>query len=276
MQAKSDTKRDCEDDQTRWKRNREHWETTLDAENLGRETTQQDFLLQLDLFQTADVRLALGHLEPLEERRVLELGGGLGFAAILLARRGAKVIITDISHPRLLEAKRMIKKLGLEDRIEFVVALGEKMPFRNESFDRAWTKSVLIHTDRALASAECSRVLNAESKAAFIEPMDANPFVNLYRRIIAPGAWKDITTYFDPSEIKTISEGMKRHRKMARKVVPMFFLGFFASGFQFALRSRMMYRISENGLLKIDHFLFKLLPSLKRRAWFVVLLFRSK
>ncbi|MCB2153432.1 class I SAM-dependent methyltransferase [bacterium] len=249
--------------------NARHWSETLDAANLGREESQVDTERQLALYETADVRLALDAMEPLRDKWTVDLGGGLALGAILLARRGARVVISDLSVPRMKAARETVRRLGLEDRIHFVVAKGETLPFADGAVERLFTKSVLIHTDLPHAARECGRVLARDGRAAFIEPMRRNPFVNLYRRLLAPKIWTEITTYFRPAEFRTLRKGMGKSRQA--RLEPMYFLGFFASAFQFALPHPKIARILEGVFLRIDRVLFRALPSLRKHAWFGVL-----
>ena len=260
----------------RWRQNRAHWEQTLDADNLGREETPGNIEQQLALFETADVRLALQALEPLNNRLVVDLGGGLGLGAILLARRGARVVVTDLSMPRLKLARKTVARLGLDDRVSFVAAEGERLPFGDGKAGGLFTKSVLIHTRRDECAAECGRVLGAGGRAAFIEPLDGNPFVNLYRRLAAPRIWRTITSYFNRREIATVARGMKQAGSVRIRVRPLFFTAFFASVFQFAIKNVRLYRLAEDFLLKLDSLLFRAMPGLKKRCWFVVMTFSKE
>jgi len=254
----------------RWARNRLHWETTVDAQNL-RGGSAPPAEQALALYGTGDVLRALEFMEPLADTRVLALGDGHALAAILLARRGSRVIVADLSLPRLKEGRELAARLGLADRIEFVVAMGEHLPFDHGSMDRATAKSVLIHTNIGAAAIELSRVLRPEGAAAFIEPCQGNPFVNLYRIVLAPKEWRGITTYFGRSETAALSKPFAR-AGFELKEERMYFLAFFASIFAFALRSSSMLRLSERILLSVDRVLISVLPFLRGKTWFSLLL----
>ncbi|MDK2972562.1 MAG: hypothetical protein PWP23_2317 [Candidatus Sumerlaeota bacterium] len=261
----------------RWERNRLHWEQTLDAHNLAGEARPAQLERDLALFETADVRWALRAIEPLRGRVVLDVGGGLALAAVLMARRGARVVISDISLPRLKEARRNLERLGLAGRVDLVVAAAETLPLADSSVDHVFTKSVLIHTRLPEAARECGRVLAPGGCGAFIEPRTGNPFVNLYRRVGAPGIWRTITTYFREQEFRTLLDGLRRGsgEKGAVRYRAFFLLGFFASAFAFALPMPRVYRVFERVLLAADSALFRVFPGLRKRAWFGVLVFRK-
>ena len=65
--------------------------------------------------------------------RVLDVAAGTGNASIPAARRGARVVASDLT-PELLEAgRRRAETEGLD--IEWVTADAEQLPFESESFD---------------------------------------------------------------------------------------------------------------------------------------------
>jgi ubiquinone/menaquinone biosynthesis C-methylase UbiE len=253
--------------QDRWERNRSHWSKTLDAQNLGEEKMAVPLQAQLDLYQTDDVVRCLRRLEPLEGKSVLDLGGGLGLMAILLAERGAHVIIADISLPRLKEARRLVAERGLAQRVHLVLCAAEHLPFRDDSLDRETCKSVLIHTDLPHSATELARILRPGGSAVLIEPLTGNPFVNLYRRLAAPSIWRDITDYFTPARLAILLQPF-RQRGFTSRVRPSFFLAFFATPLNYTLHMPRAYRLLEGVLLGLDGLLFALLPVLKRFCWF--------
>lgn len=254
----------------RWAENRRHWESTVDAQNL-RGGSAPPAEQALALYGTADVLRALAFMEPLAEMRVLAFGDGHALAAVMLARRGARVVVADLSLPRLREGRELAERLGLADKIEFVVAMGEHLPFDHGSFDRATAKSVLIHTDIPVTAGELARTLRPGGAGAFIEPCQGNPFVNLYRALLAPKEWRAITTYFGREQTAALSKPFARGGfQLAEE--RMYFLAFFASVFAFAIRSASLMRFTERALLAVDRMLLGFLPFLRGKTWFSVLL----
>lgn len=256
----------------RWERNRRHWDETLDAHNVKGEGKPVDFDRLVRLYDTADVRVALDHLEPLEGAWALDVGGGLALGAALLARRGARVVICDLSVERLRAAKALLAKAGLADRVALVVGKAEALPLADGAFAAVFTKSVLIHTRIEEAAAECARVLAPGGRGAFVEPLRRNPFVNAYRALFAPSIWRDITTYFGEDEVAAVERGMRRvdpNASFARE--PMFFFGFFAGVFSFLVPIPAAYRAAEAVTQIVDRCVFALLPFTRKRAWFEVM-----
>ncbi|MCC5877489.1 MAG: methyltransferase domain-containing protein [Candidatus Sumerlaeia bacterium] len=256
--------------------NRRHWDQTLDARNLGADNAVgSDWRHEVDLAESADVRLAIRLLHPLGDKIVLDLGGGLGIHAILFAEAGARVVIADISVERLKVARELIRRTGYIDRVSFIACGAEELPFVAHAFDRQFTKSVLIHTQLGRASAELVRTLSPRGSATFIEPLTGNPFVNAYRRIAAPDIWQNITDYFDRKSLRTLGRTFRASGYTTR-CHRIYFLAFFASVFHFLLPSVWLQRRVERALLALDRLLFRAFPSLRGRCWFSVTEIRPK
>ena len=84
---------------------------------------------------------------PKQKSLILDAGGGTGNFSIECAKKGHEVVLTDISSGMLEEAKKKIKKLGLEEKItilnqdiinmndlisnhfDFVVSLGDPVSY---------------------------------------------------------------------------------------------------------------------------------------------------
>ena len=120
-------------------------------------------------------------LGDLRDRDVLECGCGLGAMSTLLARSGARVRAFDISAGSIEVARRRAELHGVADSIEFSVAVGEDLPYEDESFDAVVGKAVLHHLDAALAAPELYRVLRPGGRAAFSEPLGTNPLIAFSR-----------------------------------------------------------------------------------------------
>ena len=71
--------------------------------------------------------------------RVLDIGCGTGRQALLLAELGCHVYALDISVGMLLLARSKARDRDLADRIEFIQARADALPFRPGVFDRAYS-----------------------------------------------------------------------------------------------------------------------------------------
>jgi len=120
-------------------------------------------------------------LGPLDGQRVLEIGCGRGLLTVLAAKSGANVTGLDLSARSVSLARQRAVLHGVSNRVNFVVTVGETLPFPTESFDVVIGKAVLHHLDTTLGPPELHRVLKTGGKAAFSEPMGTNPLLSFAR-----------------------------------------------------------------------------------------------
>lgn len=76
---------------------------------------------------------------------IIDVGCGEGVLACLLAEKGARVTGVDISEPNIAAARELAKRLGVEERVKFLVGDAEAVPFPNASFDTVISCHVLEH-----------------------------------------------------------------------------------------------------------------------------------
>src|SRR5438093_13609566 len=126
------------------------------------------------------IRPAFGQLGDVSGLRVLDYGCGHGMAAVVLARREARVTAFDLSSGYLAEARD--RASANHAAVAFVRAAGERLPFADHSFDRIWGNAVLHHLDMAVAASEVRRILRPGGIAVFCEPWGENPLLNWARR----------------------------------------------------------------------------------------------
>src|SRR5262245_28693621 len=126
---------------------------------------------------------ALAQLGDVHGRRVLDLGCGHGMAAIVLARRGARVVALDLSAAYLDEARRRAQANGVG--IDFVHANAEELPFADGSFAAIWGNAILHHLEIAPAAKELKRVLAPGGIAVVCEPWGENRLLSWARNHLA-------------------------------------------------------------------------------------------
>jgi len=115
--------------------------------------------------------------------RILDFGCGNGWLSVLLANRGAKMWGIDISEELIKQAKQLADKEGLLEKISFHEMPAENLTFEDNFFDLILGSAILHHTDLYLAINNLYRVLKPCSKAIFIEPMNQNIFLKIWRKI---------------------------------------------------------------------------------------------
>ena len=117
--------------------------------------------------------------------RVLEIGCGNGFFTEKYGRSGAEIIATDLSPDLIALALRSYPG----EKILYLPAAADKLPFPDQSFDAVVGNSVLHHLDLAPALRESFRLLRPGAALAFAEPNLLNPQMFLQRKIPRLRRW---------------------------------------------------------------------------------------
>lgn len=128
------------------------------------------------------VESAFAALGDVRGRRTLDLGCGHGMAAVVLARRGARVTACDLSPGYLREVQARAAANGVA--LDLVSCAGEALPFADASFDLIWGHAVLHHLDLGQAAGQLRRVLAPGGRAVFCEPWGENRCLAWARRLL--------------------------------------------------------------------------------------------
>jgi SAM-dependent methyltransferase len=208
------------------------------------------------------IRPAVAALGDLDGKDVLDFGCGHGMAAVVLARRGARVTAFDLSPAYVAEARHRAGANGVD--VRFVVADGERLPFADASFDRVWGNAILHHLDLERTGRELRRVLRPGGIVVFCEPWGENPLLNLARRHL-PYPGKGRTPDERPLRLRDVD--------ILRRVFPTLEV----RGYQLL---SMLRRVLKPGWLtgqleSCDERLLRRFPSLSRFCRYVVLTLRS-
>lgn len=113
-------------------------------------------------------------------KHVLEIGCGCGEASVFFAKKGMRVIATDVSPGMLQLAEKVATLHGV--RVDTVACPAEKLPFEDETFDVVYAANVIHHVDIPAALSEIYRVLRQGGIFVAWDPVKYNPAINLYRK----------------------------------------------------------------------------------------------
>lgn len=112
-----------------------------------------------------------------------EVGCGEGFNIVNLRRMGfkGKIVGVDFSPPKVEFCKKEII-----DNADFAVGDGACLPFKNDTFDLVFCKSLLHHVaDKNNVISELIRVCRPKNKIIILEGNGSNP-MNIFFRILSP------------------------------------------------------------------------------------------
>ncbi|MFX0080988.1 MAG: class I SAM-dependent methyltransferase [Candidatus Hodarchaeota archaeon] len=120
-----------------------------------------------------------------KNKKILDVGCGIGSLSFYLAKKGADVIGIDLSKNLIELCKKEAQKEKLT--IEFKEMNAQIPDFEDESFDIIVGSRIVHHLPNIeLFFKECKRLLKRKGYIAFIEPLKKNIIVELNRKFFAP------------------------------------------------------------------------------------------
>lgn len=203
-------------------------------------------------------------IDNCNKKNVLELGCGIGSAAPLLAQNGATVLGIDISDGAIKVATEEAKKNNLQN-ISYEVMDAENLKIEDSQFDLVCGVAILHHLDLNLAMKEFNRVIKPDGKAAFLEPLGHNPFINLFRKL-TPHLRTDDEHPLTKKEIQSIVSIFKVNK------LKYFYL---TSLLALPLKSTVLFAPAAKFLNWIDQILFAIIPPIRFLAWQVLIIIEN-
>ncbi|MAZ47790.1 MAG: SAM-dependent methyltransferase [Halobacteriovoraceae bacterium] len=149
------------------------------------ESTTVDDIHVKEAFETnasPENQQILSWMGDLKDKKILELGCGLGEASVYFAMQGANVLATDISEGMTKKALELATRhhVNLEAT---VVSANDISAIPDNSFDYVYAGNLLHHVDIE----KCVKMLHPKLKeggsALFWDPIAYNPIINIYRNI---------------------------------------------------------------------------------------------
>lgn len=147
----------------------------------GTDVTQIDVRQMNEACTAPEMRHIRRALGDLRGRTLLDVGCGLGEAAVYFATLGADVTATDISPGMCDAARRLAEHNGVS--IKTHVSASEDLGFGPEvKFDVIYTGNTLHHVDIAATMPRLLKHLKPDGVFVSWDPVAYNPVINVYRR----------------------------------------------------------------------------------------------
>jgi SAM-dependent methyltransferase len=167
------------EDSERVKREKE-WHNEKSSSNVR--TKERKFYSVFGLALKEFYPVIIGNLNK-DETLFLEYGCGIGYNLIYcFAPKVKKGIGIDISEVRVNWARQLCKEKKIEN-LEFSVMDAMNTSFEDNYFDIIHGAAILHHLDIKKSLEEINRILKNGGKGFFIEPLDTNPVIRLYRKM---------------------------------------------------------------------------------------------
>jgi SAM-dependent methyltransferase len=183
----------------------------LRAAGISPEAPSVDDLAPVDHFHTRgrEATLELLRLGGLRAGdAVLDLGGGLGGSARLLAREvGCHVTVLDLTEDYVRVGRELTRRTGLDDRVTFVRADALGTPFADASFEVVWTQhSSMNIPDKAALYGEVRRLLRPGGRLLLHEIV-AGPVQPIHSPV--PWAREPAVSHLrPPEEVRALLAGL--------------------------------------------------------------------
>lgn len=153
---------------------------------------------------------------PKGRKRVIEIGAGPGGLAALLKRKNPKIEIfgVDIHVPK----KRL-------EGAQYVESRAEKLPFKDETFDAAYSSLTLIHANIEEATKELWRVLKPGGKAILLLHKLNSPIhqelMRNYLKALKEISFRKRDLKRGDKDEKAIKEKIKYWKRELKETVPL-------------------------------------------------------
>jgi len=100
------------------------------------------------LIDRREKETVLDAVDPVEDRRMLEVACGTGRFTVMLADRGADVVGMDISAAMLQQGREKAQSMGVEENLGFMRGDASRLPFPDDHFDAVFAMRFFHLADR--------------------------------------------------------------------------------------------------------------------------------
>lgn len=208
-------------------------------------------------------------LGDLRGKRLLEIGCGDGGGTVRFARAGARVTAIDISGEMVELTKRVAREQGVSEAVEALKMGGEDIDFPPGSFDVIYGHSILHHLNLSIAGPRIARALAPGGIGAFLEPLDYNPVLNLFRKLTPQRR----TPTEKPVRWEQLEAVAEEFSQWKHDEFYLFSLAAFV--WYYGVRNRLLFRTTQSALARLDRAVFRVFPGFRKHAWVTVVRFEK-
>lgn len=229
-----------------------------------------------------DSRFVIKLLGDVRGKNILDLGCGIGEQAVYLGKNGARVTAVDISDGLLKIAESLAKREKVDDYVSVRNMPVEALEYKDNYFDIVYGREILHHVDIGKGIKEIKRVLKPAGLSIFIEPLEGNPLIWIYRKIA--GRFRTSTEKpLSREDFKIISQEFPDMKQKNFYLFSLIIFGIYFIYKRFIIRNDdlhyWMKDIEKGKAMRhaflffqyIDKIVLKILPFLKTFCWITVI-----
>lgn len=146
--------------------------------------TSVDNVMVVESFEACTApehRCIMGFLGDISGKKILDMGCGLGEAAVYFAMKGANVTASDLSSGMVEMAKSVGRRFGVT--LHGHVSSADQTGLPDNSFDIVYAGNILHHADIPKVLDEAKRILKPGGVFVSWDPLIHNPAINVYRKL---------------------------------------------------------------------------------------------
>lgn len=222
---------------------------------------------------------ALKVLGDVRDKKLLEIGCGAGEFSVYFALKGAKVTSIDISSGMLNKSKELSRHYEVENKISFIKSAAEIFKPASGYYDIIFGQDILHHTNIPMVIKQMQTILSPSGKMVFIETLQSNIFVRLYRLLsknLRTSSEKPLT-FSDVNNIKVLFNSFKHQEfQLTTQIIYMYFAlkGHSPSKTRYwklILANTLEYKKLFSILSKLDNIIMRTCPLLRRACLWTVI-----
>jgi 2-polyprenyl-3-methyl-5-hydroxy-6-metoxy-1,4-benzoquinol methylase len=115
------------------------------------------------------------------DQTILDFGCGDGWLSVSLAKKGNRLHGFDLSASLVSRARQLAEEARVADRATFREMAAETLDYPDASFDLVIGTSILHHVELEVTLQRLRRVLKPGGRAIFLEPLNQNIALKLWR-----------------------------------------------------------------------------------------------